>query len=151
MTIPDNLYARLQAVKEKLNVSAVCQKAIEQVVFLEEIKMKALSPKEKVIERLRLERQKGEQEWFDCGRTDGLKDAQDLSYDDFQEIWDLYQSKDELERSDAWIELHQFPEDFHELLQGRIEYYSPKPIEDIYLAGWIDGVTEFWDEIKDEI
>lgn len=151
LTVPDDLYARIQVVKGKLNMSAVFQKAIEKAVALEEIEMKALSTKEKVIERLRVERQKSEQDWFDCGKSDGLRDAENLSYDDFEQLWDLYESKYELERHNLWIKLNQFPEDFHELLKERMEGYSPKPNKESYLAGWIDGVTDFWDEIKGEI
>lgn len=151
LTVPDELYARIQVVKGELNMSAVFQKAMEQAVTLEEIKMKALSSKEKVIERLRLERQKSEEEWFDCGKSDGLEHAENLSYEDFEQLWDLYEGKNELERYDLWIELEQFPEDLHELLQERMKGYSPKPNEKSYLAGWIDGVTDFWDEIKDKI
>ena len=151
ITIPNSLHTRLQGVKENLNVSAVCQKAIEYAVQLEETKMAALSKKEKVIERLRVERQKSEEEWFDCGKVDGLKDAENLSYDEFQQLWDLYQSKHELEMHGLCLQFHQFPEDFHELLHERMNGYSPKPTEESYLAGWIDGVTDFWDQIKDEI
>jgi predicted CopG family antitoxin len=151
ITIPDDLHKRLQVVKENLNVSALCQKAIEQAVRLEEIKMKDISVKGKVIERLRLERQKSEEEWLDCGKSDGLKDAEDLSYENFDQLWKLYESKNEIERYGTWIELHLFPEELQEFLQERINEYSPKPIVDSYLAGWIDGVTDFWDEIKDEI
>ncbi len=151
ITVPNNLHERLQAVRDSINISRICQEAIEQAVALEEIKMKALSNKEKVIERLRLERQESEQEWFDCGRADGLKDSENLSYDDFQQLLDLYEGKNELERHGSWIKVRQFPEDFHELLQERIGGYSPKPVENIYLAGWIDGVTDFWNEIEAEI
>jgi post-segregation antitoxin (ccd killing protein) len=151
ITLDSALYQRLQAVKENLNVSAICRAAIEHAINLEEIKMKALSKKEKAIERLRAERQKSEEEWFDCGKTDGLKDAEELSYEDFEQLEALYESKSELERYDFWLELNRLPEDFHELLEERMDKYLPKPNEKSYLAGWIDGVTDFWFEIKDEI
>lgn len=151
ITVPNDLHERLQAVRDRINISRICQEAIEQAVALEEIKMKALSNKEKVIERLRLERQKSEDDWFEAGRTDGLRDSENLSYDDFQEILDLYQAKNELEKYDQWIEINQFPEDFHELLEERMGGYSPKPIKKTYLAGWIEGVTDFWNEIEAEI
>lgn len=151
ITLPDGLHERLQSVRTAINVSAICQIAIEHAVTMEEIKVSTLSKREKAIERLRNERQKSEQEWFDCGKSDGLEHAENLSYEDFEQLWDLYEGKNELERYDLWIELKQFPEDLHELLQERMKGYSPKPNEKSYLAGWIDGVTDFWDEIKDEI
>jgi hypothetical protein len=151
IAIPEEMKKRLQTFKDDLNVSALCQKAIDEALTLREIRMKDISTKQKVIERLRLERQKSEEEWFECGKTDGLKDAEDLSYNEFEQLWGLYQNKSEIERYAEWVELHQFPEGLQELLQERIEGYSPKPIESIYLAGWIDGATDFWNEIKDEI
>ncbi len=151
VTIPRTLYQRLQVVKESLNVSGICQEAIERAVNLEEIKMKALSTKEKVIERLRLERQKSEEDWFEHGKTDGLRVAENLSYDNFEELCDLYQHKDDLERADCWVSLRQFPEDCQDWLKDQMDEYSPKPNEQSYLAGWIDGVTDFWDEIQGEI
>lgn len=147
ITISDTLRARLQAVRKKLNISAVCQEAIEHVVSIEELKM---AGKEKVIERLRLERKKTTEEWFECGKIDSFKDVEVLSYEKFEQLWDLYQNKGEIERY-QWIALDQFPDEFHELLQKRLNDYSPKPNEQIYLAGWIDGVTEFWAAIADEI
>jgi post-segregation antitoxin (ccd killing protein) len=39
ITIPDTLRARLQAVRKNLNISAVCQEAIEGVVNIEELKI----------------------------------------------------------------------------------------------------------------
>lgn len=151
VTLPRTLYQRLQVVKESLNVSAICQEAIERAVNLEEIKMKALSTKEKAIERLRLERQKSEEEWFEHGKTDGLRDATDLSYDDFEQLWDLYQHKNDLEMHNCWVSLRQLPENCQDWLKEQMDEYSPKPSQESYLAGWIDSVTEFWDEIKGEI
>ena len=152
VTLPKPLYQRLQLVKENFNVSALCQEAIEYAVSIEENRMnETLSKKEKVIERLRLEQQKSQEEWFDCGKVDGLKDVDDFSFEDFRQLSDLYDSKHELEMHGFWLTLDQFPEDFHEMLQRRIEQYSPKPIEESYLAGWIEGVIDFWDEIKGEI
>jgi predicted transcriptional regulator len=152
ITIPDSLHTRLQAVKENMNISAVCQQAIEYAVSMEELKMKNLAGKEKVIERLRLERQKSEEEWFNCGRNDGLEAAENLKYEDFEQLCDLYTKKNELERYGDWIGLDQFSEELREGLQEQMDDYSPKPPnKGLYLAGWIEGAIEFWDEIKDEI
>lgn len=152
ITIPDSLHTRLQTVKENLNVSALCQQAIEYAISMEEIKMTALTKKEKVIQRLRLERQKSEEQWFDSGKNDGLEAADNLSYEYFEQLCELYAEKNELERYGNWVGLDQFPEDLRGGIQEQMDDYSPKPPnKETYLAGWIEGVIEFWDEIKDEI
>lgn len=144
ITVPNDLHERLQAVRDDINISRICQEAIEQAVILKEIKMKTLSSKEKVIERLRLERQKNEQEWFNYGKTDGLSDAEDLSYEDFEHLEKLYKERDE-------VMLNQLDDDLREWLEEKMSNFDQRPNKKVYLNGWIEGVVEFWDEIKDEI
>lgn len=56
ITIPKELHDRLQAVKSDLNVSRECQKALNLVVQVEEIRRSDLPPMEKVIARLKIEK-----------------------------------------------------------------------------------------------
>ncbi|MEH1779701.1 MAG: hypothetical protein V7L26_11410 [Nostoc sp.] len=42
ITLPDNLHERLQMFKESLNVSGVCQQAIDLAIQIEEIKLRTL-------------------------------------------------------------------------------------------------------------
>jgi predicted transcriptional regulator len=134
ITVPDGLYERLQAVKVKLNVSRVCQNAIEQAVIIEEIKTKDVPIKDKVIERLRLEKQVASKEWHETGFTEGIEDAQELSYEDFQA----------LEKGEISEEVREWVKDKH-------FQYLENPDEDIYFKGWAEGVLHFWNEIKDQL
>lgn len=52
ITIPDSLHDRLQAVKDQINVSVICQEAIMQAVGIEEIKQKQISKIEMLLQRL---------------------------------------------------------------------------------------------------
>lgn len=134
ITLPDQLYERLQAVKGKLNVSGLCQQAIELAVTIEEIKIKDIPVKDKVIERLRLEKQVASREWRETGFTDGVEDAQELSYEDFRAL-----EKDKVsEETREWVE------------DKRIQYLE-NPDEDIYWEGWVEGALHFWNEIKDKL
>jgi predicted CopG family antitoxin len=86
ITLPNDLYERLQTVKDKLNVSGLCQTTIERAVTIEEIKLKDIAVMDKVVERLRLEKQEANQEWKETGLSHGLEDAQELSYDDSEQL-----------------------------------------------------------------
>lgn len=138
VTIPESLHRRLQAVKSRLNVSGLCQDAIEQAVRIEEIKMKDLPVKQKVIERLRLEKQEANKEWKETGFNDGLKDAEHLSYEDFQAIENIENAGELPKETYDWVRENNF-ENYENL------------DEDIYLEGWIEGALHFWNEIKDEL
>lgn len=154
IALPDQLHERLQVVKDNLNVSQICQRALEMAIELEETKMKALSKKERVIERLRVEGQKSKEEWFICGKRDAFEATDNLARTYFEQIVYFYKDKDELEKYGLWVKLAHLPEDLQEIVGADMENYSPKPYEAneaSYLAGWIEGVIEFWDEIKGEI
>lgn len=141
ITMPDSLHERLQAVKEKLNVSAVCQKAIELAIQIEEIKMKDVPVKEKVIERLRAEKKVSDAEWKKIGFQNGLKDAEELSYDEFQALI----NGDEI---DGKI---YFSEDIDDWLHQNRFQYLKNPNKELYRDGWVEGALHFWEEIKEQI
>jgi predicted CopG family antitoxin len=137
ITLPNDLYKRLQTVKDKLNVSGLCQTTIERAVTIEEIKLKDIAVMDKVVERLRLEKQEANQEWKETGLSHGLEDAQELSYDDFRAIKKGEISEDNRE----WVLEKNFDDDA-----------KPDSDEfDVYLEGWTEGVLHFWDEIEDQI
>lgn len=135
ITIPDGLHQRLQVVKDKLNVSGLCRQAIEQAVAIEEIKMKDIPVKQKVVERLRLEKEVANREWKETGFTDGMKDAEELSYEDFRAL-------------EATSEVPKETRDW--VIEEHFRYYD-NPDEDLYFKGWIEGALHFWNEIKDEL
>lgn len=134
ITLPDQLYERLQAVKGKLNVSGLCQQAIELAVTIEEIKRKDVPVKDKVIERLRLEKQVVSKEWHETGFLYGMEDAQELSYENFRAL-----------------EKGEVPEEIREWVEDKRIQYLENPDEDIYWKGWVDGALHFWNEIKNQL
>ena len=134
ITLPSDMYKRLQVVKGNLNISGLCQGVIEQAIQIEEIKMKGVPVKEKVIERLRLEKQIAEREWKQTGFIDGQEDAQELSYEEFMAL-----SKQAIS------------EDIREWVQHRHIRFLENPDEESYLKGWVEGALHFWNTIKHEL
>jgi hypothetical protein len=135
ITIPNALSERLQVVKGRLNVSKICQQAIEKAVTAEEINAKDIPGRDKLIKRLRMEKEESIEAWKETGFTDGKQDAQELSYDDFQ----MLENDSEIPQETCdWVKENHF------------KYYE-RPHEESYFEGWIEGVLSVWNDIKDEV
>jgi post-segregation antitoxin (ccd killing protein) len=148
ITIPDQLHERLQAAKESqsdLNVSAICQEAIEAAVKLAECRKSAGSKRERAIERLNLQIRRGQKEWYKRGRQDGLNDASELDYEDFSIVTEALNQEINLPQ------MMTIPGYFQSVEKSAAELECPQAMRSAYYAGWIDGVLEFWNDVKDEL
>ena len=135
ITIPNTLSERLQVVKGQLNVSRICQEAIEKAVSAQEINIEDIPARDKLIKRLRMEKEESAKAWKETGFTDGQKDAQELSYDDFQ----MLENKGAIsEETREWV------------IENHFKYYENLN-EESYFEGWIEGALNLWNEIKDEV
>lgn len=153
IAVPDSLYARLQPVKQRFNISAVCQEALEMAVIHQELESQAV-PSENLVERLQVEKKillkKVRQEGYELG----IRSSSKLSYQDFrhfERVMPLAQALDEEVLDYLWtfLDLKQYPEqtrlhdrDFAYLLevdpQSQIEFAQ----------GWLEGVLSIWDNLK---
>ena len=87
ITIPDTLHVRLQKYKEKLNVSQVCQKALDEKIKDWERKTEAIHgypDMEEILSRLRKEKAEVEQQWYQKGLKAGLFIAKRASYEELK-------------------------------------------------------------------
>lgn len=137
ITIPDSLHSRIQAIKDRLNVSSVCQQALELVVSIEEARMKA--GKEGTIDRLRLQRQQAQDEWFQAGKAYGLESASDLDYGDFEAI--AASADEDLINGD----------EFDWIADAAQEQECPPHLSNVFYKGAFEGIREFWSSIEDEV
>ena len=134
ITIPDNLHKRLQVVKNALNVSGVCQEALEIAIRIEELKQEVSPNMDTLIERLQIEKQQDAEQWKEEGVIQGKNDASNLSYKEFKELESKQSITDDLTN---WIEENHF-----EYMEGSID-------KDAFLEGWLEGVLSIWDEVKE--
>lgn len=156
ITLPDELFERLQQVKDKINVSRICQRAIDQAIYNENKFNESISDKEKLILRLRKEREEFAQEYKKVGFADGLKDAANMHFDSFRQAW-LYM--------DAYTPEYIFglfagQENLKKVAQDSLPEITDHDIgpfvtfdnfRDLYFDGWLDGVLTVWEEVKDEL
>lgn len=148
-TIPDDLHERLQVVKEGINVSGVCQRAIYLAIQIEEIKARTDIPSmEKALARLSKEKQNTSAKWKQTGFIEGVEDATEkLSYKELKYIGEGGDINKSMRGGNyeppisGWIE-HLNCEKYDE--EEDFEF-------DIYISGWVDGVTHVWKELKDQL
>lgn len=138
--------------KEKMNVSAICQGAIETAVKTEEIKMSAMSQREAAIARLKIEAKKEDEDWEEKGKRHGLEIAPSLSYADFRQVqeWDEFQQS-----PDGWqvslLDAVMSDENWSSVIEAAKNAKCPQVLMESYVQGVIDGVLEFWDSIESEL
>ncbi len=150
ITLPDNLHERLQMFKESLNISGVCQQAIDLAVQIEEIKVRTDIPAmEKAIARLRKQKQEASAKWKQAGFKDGLIDATEkldyLTLKYIGEGGDIKKSIPGIKNEPTvmmWLD--HFRWERYELEEDYFE-------SEIYTQGWIEGVIHVWKEIKDKL
>lgn len=136
VTIPDDLHQRLQIVKDALNVSRLCQEAIDNAVRIEELKRQESPSMNTLIERLKIEKQQHVAEWKEAGVEDGKKDALELSYEEFKGL----EQNNSIDDEDllGWID-------------DRHLQYTENPDREAYLDGWLQGVLSVWNEVKNSL
>lgn len=87
ISIREDLHARIQEVKEFINISQICQEALEQAVNRLVFRQQTIEDPEKLAERIVQEKMGNFKKWFNKGFNEGLGHAQtSYSYDDFMQI-----------------------------------------------------------------
>jgi len=150
ISVPDELYERLQAVKDSLNISQVCQVAIEKQVKLLEIKSMSTDTKEKLIQRLKNTRQ----EFLEQEREKGadyaaaILESDSLTYRDFMTLKESFS----LMNQGVKLRLAYLPEWAREEIQNSVEEQDDAILdEDMFLNGYLSTLQEAWEEVKGEV
>jgi len=155
VTLPDDLSARLDAVKGAFNVSGVCQEALEREVCRQELMAQEGGDLDKTIKRLRAEKRKYDECYEDVGYKEGYRDAHKLSYDELVELVEAHTVAKSEPSLDPWspeivYNLSLWEERLAEGVKDQ-EREDPRFSRDAFLYGWLQGVMALWDEVKDKI
>ena len=142
ITIPDDLFERLQVVKSRFNVSGVCQEAIMTAVNIEEHRSKENPNQADVIERLKAEKAEFDEQWGDLGERDGYDIADRLSYEEFIDI-ETHGLNQRMHETDVLYTLDICFEDTCD--------DHPGIDKGTYSEGWEKGVRRYWEEVKGEL
>lgn len=156
ISVPDDLFDRIEAVKEKVKVSKICQEALMNAVTVEELRNMAPEEEENLIARLRNQKEKNFDAWYGVGEKRGIVSARSLDLADFR----MAEKVTEI--------MGQGPDDIEEVLyhldgdyikDSKLKDYLEECQEedplgfdrDAFLKGWFAGVLTVWEEIKDRI
>ncbi len=156
ISVPEELYEKMAKWRSSMNFSKVFQKAIAGMIQSKEEFQKKIKTDldiSDIIERLKKEKLETENNYRENGKKDALEWFKTAHYSDI-----LYALK--------WIPNEEPTKDeklgdyFAQLLhQNRVFSLATLYNENLsmddslqkYIAGWKEGVQEFWNEIKDKI
>lgn len=159
ISVPDDLFDKIQTFKDRLNISRICQRAILEAISLEETKDKAAPDIENLAARLRKEKQDICQELRDEGFEDGIKDTYGMGLEEIY-ILQLHQdaeSPEELFSRSASRrtreKIKRRPHEEGEKIEADFYPFSEffDDVEDIYYRGWLDGVLFIWKQVRGEL
>ncbi len=161
----------MQKWKDSLNFSGIFQEAISnRIEKKEEYENFKQQTKEdfdmdKTIEKLRKQRGEYRKQGFEAGQKDGYERAKNLDYDDIQYVLQYETLSDRLMKLDDRdfpnpCEDEVFGEYFTEIIKQQMgdnlsTWDNAGDLPDEYIvqfeAGFISGIKDFWNEIKDKL
>lgn len=141
ITVPDELYERIEKWRERLNLSRICQDAIARELDKLELVPGEVREMQEALSRLGEQKAKVERSCFRKGVYDGLEWAREADYPVLKR-WG-----EQLQSDPAW----------EEVLRGPAAEAAAAHSEDIdwhaqpYAEGWIAGVQQFWNRAKQRL
>lgn len=160
IALSSSLYDKLRVVELDRSVSIICQEALERALEVAEARQRVAGGRERLITRLRAERRRFSSEDFQAGRAHGLNTAQELEYRDFRQLNKLWGQRDEIIlRDGGWLRfqtLSFYWDDEAKASQLQEEIRVLEDNEEVvlldrYLAGWLEGVIEVWNDIAEDV
>lgn len=165
VSVPDALHEKMEKWRESFNFSKLFQDSVSEAIQEKEnFKQRVKEDKsmKEVIERLKKERKDSETNFFNTGKKDGLDFVQSASYEGIQyalkwkpmcdvdgQLVSHNPIRDEI-LGDYFKDIFDEYEgiDFVETSHGS---YIPNDNFAAWEEGWVKGVQELWEEIKDKL
>jgi post-segregation antitoxin (ccd killing protein) len=169
VSVPDDLFEKIQIYKDEINLSGIFQKAISEKIESKEKYQKLRAKKErqkdeKIMARLKKQRDELETFSYESGKEHGYELATTLSYRDLQYITKLKINKHTNVRElDCGFDDY-FDENIFKARKGDKIFNSNLvyDIDDIndstlskpflqWLKGWQEGIIDFWKEVEKKL
>ena len=154
ISLPDELMARLKTLRDHINISAVCRRALEAKVVTHERVQEALSKEdvmEGLIQRLMAQRRE-ETNWaYDTGSEAGRAWAiEDASYSDLIKWSEVSLGEDHLNDIPFPFE-NVAAEDLYKKAQGIASNENQFFDHGGYARGFLESVRQVWNGVKDKV
>jgi metal-responsive CopG/Arc/MetJ family transcriptional regulator len=159
ISVPDELYAKMEKWRKSINFSEEFRRHIQKVIQQkEELHKKLKGDKDMMalIERLRRQKIDSEVNHYENGKADGIEWAKTAHYDDLKIALKMELGDDGLPSDIDFREQFMlfFTEDQYG--EGCLDSNNHRGVftnefGDKYIAGWRDGVQDFWNMVKDKL
>ena len=153
ISVPRELHARLKQLRPRIRVTRTCLDALEAAARREEGRAVAAGEIERLIERLRTEKEQVENRDQEVGFRDGRNRALTFGYTDFK----LFERiADTLKRYGQGVDVEEVVtsvlkdhnRDFLQLFWAEDPGFTSR---EHYLEGYITGVMHLWNEVSEKI
>ncbi|MGK7931594.1 MAG: hypothetical protein AB4041_09195 [Microcystaceae cyanobacterium] len=160
IAVPEPLFLRLQKVKKNLNISAICQEALDMAISSQELHL-ATPTADQLIERLKIEKKAMLNQAKNEGFKLGVESSPSLSFQDFQNLEVRTRCAgaiaihfDDESLEDLWQFLSKRNDPNHWNLNspGLMQFLHTTPqAKGAFVQGWIEGVLSVWKDIKNQV
>jgi len=150
ISVPDELYEKMQTFKDQLNISKICQKAITRSISIEEIRSQTGEEVEKLAAVYRKEIEIYGENFKEEGFRDGTRDAFEHDFNWMNTVW---LSRDF--EAEEFFELGASKESRRKV--GDHEYETSDTLsvhkfsKKFYLEGWVKGHIDVLERVMEKL
>ena len=151
LSIPDLLHDKLKEWRKSFNLSKMFQEALTDAIKTKEDFHKRFSEDfdmPEIIKRLQLEKLTWEKKFFKIGKIEGLKWARIAPYVDLLYVLDF---KDTYKIVSDPLVSDYFDQIYQDIELEKYSNNSAVGHEQMFIDGWIKGVKEFWEQVKEKL
>lgn len=145
ISVSESLKSELEKFKDRMNVSKICQEALEQKISCFRSIPEDKKQFEEIIIKLREGKMKYENEWEEAGFSDGVKEFSESSYEEIQDILTSVKNDPNFR-----IDINNIDEEtISNLHEGFVEEYNKTSYDTFknWLIGYVKGFAEMHDKI----
>lgn len=152
ISVPDELFEKMQAYKDRLNVSKLCQNAIQRAVAIEEQRDRTNGD----IDRLAIAFERERMQYGQAFREEGFRDGtNDGLACDFQWMYTIWTHRD-AEPPEKLFEMAATKETTEKVQNEQLEtdldfFICFDHVKDLYFKGWLDGFLDVWDRVAEKM
>jgi len=152
ISVPDELYEKIQDFKDLLNISKLCQNAILKAVKLEELRDQTGGEIDKLAVSFNKEREEYGQKFKEEGFKDGTRDAFSC---DFQWMYTIWTHRD-AETPEKLYEMGATKETTEKVENEKLDtdldfFICFDHVKDLYFKGWLEGFLDVWDRVAQKM
>ena len=152
ISVPNELYEKIQAFKGRLNISKLCQSVIQRAIIIEELRDQT----KKEIDRLAVSFEKEREEYGQAFSEEGLRDGtRDAFRCDFQWMYTIWTHRD-AESPEKLCEMGSTKETREKVENEQLEtgldfFLCFNHVKDLYFKGWLEGFLDVWERVSQKM